>query len=54
MMPPSPLLLARMMSVTYLSETTTISAQKIVEMPPRMFSVSSGIPCPGLKVSLTA
>ncbi len=38
MMPPSPRLSARSTSVTYLSETTIISAQKIADMPPRMFS----------------
>ncbi|MCY1241402.1 hypothetical protein D9M72_542990 [compost metagenome] len=54
MMPPSPLLFARMMRITYLSETTTISAQRIAEMPPSMFSVTRGIPWAGLKVSLTA
>ena len=37
MMPPSPRLSARMMSITYLSDTTIISAQKIVDRPPRMF-----------------
>jgi hypothetical protein len=54
MMPPSPRLLARMTSVTYFSDTTTISAQKIAEMPPRMFPVASGMPWLGLNVCLTA
>ena len=54
MMPPSPLLSARMMRITYLSETTIISAQKIAETPPRMFSVLSGIPWLGWNVSLAA
>ncbi len=54
MMPPSPRLFARMMSITYLSETTTINDQRIAEMPPSMFSGASGIPWAGLKVSLTA
>ena len=54
MIPPSPLLLARMIRITYLSETTIISDQKIVESPPRMFSVLSAMPCTGLKVSLAA
>ena len=53
-MPPSPRLLARMTSVTYFSDTTTISAQKIAEMPPRMFPVASGMPWLGLNVCLTA
>ena len=54
MMPPSPRLLARSTSVTYLSETTIISAQKIAETPPRMFSGVSGMPCCGLNVSFAA
>ena len=37
MIPPSPLLLSRMMRITYLSETTIISDQKIADRPPRMF-----------------
>ena len=49
MMPPSPRLLARSTSVTYLSETTIISAQKIAETPPMMFSVVSGMPCCGIE-----
>ena len=54
MTPPSPRLSARMISTTYLSDTTIMSAQKIPEMPPMMVSVLSGMPCAGLKVSLTA
>ena len=54
MMPPSPRLLARSTSVTYFSETTIIRIQKIVDSPPRMFAAVSGMPCAGLKVSLTA
>jgi len=54
MIPPSPLLEARMMRMTYLSETTIISDQKIAERPPRMFSGFSAMPCTGLKVSLAA
>jgi hypothetical protein len=53
-MPPSPLLSALRMRVTYLIETTTMSDQKIAEMPPSIFSLSRGIPYLGLKVSLTA
>ena len=34
MMPPSPRLLARSTRVTYLSETTIISVQKIADTPP--------------------
>ncbi len=45
MMPPSPRLLARSTSVTYLSETMIISDQKIVETPPAMLSAVSGMPC---------
>ena len=37
-MPPSPWLSARMMSVTYLSVTTTISDQKISESTPIRFA----------------
>ena len=51
MMPPSPLLSARMISTTYFSDTTIISAQKMVDRPPRMFSCVSGMPCSGEKVS---
>ena len=54
MIPPSPRLSARMMSITYLSETTIISAQKMVDRPPSTFSAVSAMPCPGPKVSLTA
>src|SRR5688500_3035418 len=54
MMPPSPRLSARMMSTTYFSDTTIISAQNIVESPPRMFAGLSGMPWSGEKVSLTA
>ena len=52
--PPSPLLLARMMSTTYFSDTTIIRDQKIAEMPPMTVSALMGIPCAGLKVSFTA
>jgi len=54
MMPPSPRLSARMMSTTYFSDTTIISAQKIVDSPPRMLSGVSGMPWSGENVSLTA
>src|SRR3989344_2150829 len=54
MMPPSPLLSARMMSSTYLSETTIINDQKMVDRPPRILAAFRGIPWPGAKVSLTA
>jgi len=54
MIPPSPRLPARRTRSTYLSETTTISAQKIAETPPSIVSGFNGIPCSGLKVSLTA
>ena len=54
MMPPSPLLCARRTSVTYLSVTTIISAQKIADSPPSTFATLSGIPWAGLKVSLIA
>src|SRR5262249_35515350 len=54
MIPPSPRLSARMISTTYLSDTTTISAQNTVDRPPRMFACVSGMPCCGENVSLTA
>ena len=54
MMPPSPRLSARMISTTYLIETTIISDQKMVDRPPRMFSAVSGMPCAGENVSFTA
>ena len=54
MMPPSPRLSARSTSVTYFRLTTSISAQKIADNPPRMFSGVSGSPFCGLKVSFTA
>ena len=53
-MPPSPRLLARRISVTYLSETTIISVQKIVDTPPSTFAAVSGIPWAGLNVSFAA
>jgi hypothetical protein len=33
-----------MIRMTYFSETTIISAQKIADTPPRMFPVERGIP----------
>ena len=54
MMPPSPRLVARSTSATYLSETTIISAQKIADTPPSTLSGVSGMPCSGLKVSFAA
>src|SRR5256885_2638021 len=54
MMPPSPRLSARMISTTYLSETMIISAQKMVDRPPRMLVWLSGMPWSGENVSLTA
>src|SRR5688572_17120586 len=54
MIPPSPRLSARMMSTTYLSDTTIISAQNMVDRPPRMFGAVSAMPWTGAKVSLTA
>jgi hypothetical protein len=54
MMPPSPRLLARNTSVTYLRETMIASTQKIAETPPTMFSGINGMPCCGLNVSFAA
>ncbi|EXI83274.1 MAG: hypothetical protein AW10_00010 [Candidatus Accumulibacter appositus] len=42
MMPPSPLLSARMMNSTYLRETVIVSAQKTSDKIPRTVSVSIG------------
>jgi len=52
--PPSPLLSARMMSMTYLSDTTNISAHRIVETPPMMLADMNSTPCAGLNTSLAA
>jgi hypothetical protein len=46
MIPPSPWLFARRISVTYLSETTTVNEQKISETMPTTFLASSGSPLP--------
>src|SRR5260370_22229381 len=54
MMPPSPLLSARMMRITYLTDTTIINDQKIAETPPRTFAVEKGMPWLGLNTSFTA
>ena len=54
MMPPSPRLFARRIRVTYLSDTTIISAQKIADTPPSTFRSVSGMPCAALNVSLAA
>jgi len=43
-MPPSPRLSARMISTTYFSDTTTISAQNIIDSPARMFSRVGAMP----------
>ena len=45
MMPPSPLLSARMMKPAYLIETTRISDQNISERMPRTFSSVGGTAC---------
>src|SRR5688572_2537130 len=54
MMPPSPRLSARMISTTYLRETTIMSAQNIVDRPPRMLASLRAMPCCGENVSFTA
>ena len=54
MMPPSPRLSARMMSSTYLSDTTAISDQNMSDSPARMLSCVSAMPCSAEKVSFTA
>ena len=52
--PPSPLLLARMINITYLNETTTIKAQNTIEITPNTASLEKGTPCCGLKHSFRA
>ncbi len=42
MMPPSPLLFARMMKTMYLMDTTIISAQNTSDRMPRTFASSIG------------
>jgi hypothetical protein len=54
MVPPSPRLSARITSTTYLSDTTTTSAQKMVDRPPSTALSVNGMPRAGWKVSLTA
>ena len=54
MIPPSPLLSARMISRTYFRETTIISDHRMAEMPPRIVPVSRTIPWEGLNTSLAA
>jgi hypothetical protein len=44
MMPPSLRLSARMISITYLTDTTIISAQNIADTPPITLAVENGIP----------
>ena len=48
-MPPSPRLSARMMSVTYLSVTMIISAQKMIDSMPSTFSGVSARWCAPVK-----
>ncbi len=53
-MPPSPLLSARMTNSTYLSDTTITIAQNSMEMMPSTAALENGMPCSGLKHSLSA
>ena len=53
MRPPSPLLSARRISVTYFSDTTTVSVQNTMDKMPRMFSGVSGTR-PWAKTSFSA
>jgi hypothetical protein len=50
--PPSPRLSARRIRTTYLSVTTTIRAQKMVETAPTTFTASRATELSGLKTSL--
>jgi hypothetical protein len=52
MMPPSPLLSARMINTTYLTDTTITSAQKISDSTPSTLAAVTGIPCVPWKASL--
>lgn len=52
-MPPSPLLSARIMTLTYFKDTTSISDQKISDRMPRMFAWTSGRWC-AVNTSFTA
>ncbi len=45
MMPPSPLLSARITNSTYFSDTTTISDQKISDSAPSTLSWLTPMPC---------
>ena len=45
MMPPSPLLSARMMNTTYLSDTTMTSDQNISDNTPSTLFELGGMPC---------
>ena len=54
MIPPSPRLLARMIRMTYLSVTITISAQRTADTPPSTLPVVNAMPCAGLNTSLAA
>ncbi len=51
-MPPSPWLSARVIRVTYLRVTTSISAQNTTETAPTMVSWFSGTPVEGPKMLL--
>src|SRR3546814_8095688 len=51
-MPPSPWWSARKISSTYLSVTTSTSAQRMTDTAPTMFGPSSGTPANGPKTSL--
>ena len=53
MIPPSPLLSARKMSVTYLIDTMIISDQKITETTPMTFSGVNGTRPDPAKTSCT-
>ncbi|EKE17467.1 MAG: hypothetical protein ACD_10C00440G0002 [uncultured bacterium] len=54
MTPPSPRLSARVIKVTYLIETTTISAQKKSDRLPKIFASVIGIGWLPAKTSFTA
>jgi len=53
MMPPSPLLSARVMNRTYFRETVIVIAQKTTERMPRTLASVTATGCGPLKISLT-
>ena len=53
-MPPSPLLFARSTTMTYLTETTSVTAQKIIDSTPSTASGPAPVACAPAMLSLKA